>query len=154
MEAVCLLLNEKEDWTTAKKVLGKINLLQTLKEYDKDNIPDKVISAIAPYIAMEEFTPVQIKKASNACTAMCMWVRAMHKYHEVATMVARVGLRTHDVVYAATPPLPGDARPAASRLPRDAAAGSRARGCGGGTHCRGFLELNSVSFHSKPLSLI
>ena len=38
---------------------------------------------------------------------------------------------------AATPPLPGDARPAASRLPRGAAAGSRARGCGGGTHCDG-----------------
>ena len=36
---------------------------------------------------MEAFTPAQVQKASKACTAMCMWVRAMHKYHQVSVMV-------------------------------------------------------------------
>ena len=40
-----------------------------------------------PYIEMEAFTPAQVQKASKACTAMCMWVRAMHKYHQVSVMV-------------------------------------------------------------------
>ena len=30
------------------------------------------------------FTPEMVKKASIACEAICMWVRAMHKYHFVA----------------------------------------------------------------------
>ena len=36
---------------------------------------------------MEAFTPAQVQKASKACTAMCMWVRAMHKYHQASVMV-------------------------------------------------------------------
>merc|ERR1719181_2575760 len=62
-------------------------LIDKMKEYDKDNIPTKIIDKIGPHIEMEAFTPAQVQKASKACTAMCMWVRAMHKYHEVATMV-------------------------------------------------------------------
>ena len=76
---------------------GKNNLLSdakafilSLKDYDKDNIPDKVIKAITPFIeaADDSFTPKAIEKASKACTAVCMWARAMHKYHFVALGVA------------------------------------------------------------------
>jgi dynein heavy chain, axonemal len=35
-----------------------------------------------------EFTPAAVKKASVACTAICMWARAMFKYHFVALGVA------------------------------------------------------------------
>jgi dynein heavy chain len=34
------------------------------------------------------FTPAAIEKASKACTAVCMWARAMYKYHFVALGVA------------------------------------------------------------------
>jgi dynein heavy chain len=56
-------------------------------DFDKDNIADSIISKIEPYIVMPEFTPVEIDKSSKACTAICMWVRAMHKYHHVARAV-------------------------------------------------------------------
>ena len=62
-------------------------LIDKMKDYDKDNIPTKIIDKIGPYIEMEAFTPAQVQKASKACTAMCMWVRAMHKYHQVSVMV-------------------------------------------------------------------
>jgi dynein heavy chain len=62
--------------------------LQSLFDFDKDNIPDKVIKAIDPYMTDPAFTPKAIEKASKACTAICMWARAMHKYHFVALGVA------------------------------------------------------------------
>ena len=61
--------------------------LQTLMDFDKDNIPDDVIHKIEPYIVRPDFTPDAVKKASVACRAMCMWTRAMHKYHHVARAV-------------------------------------------------------------------
>lgn len=43
--------------------------------------------AIDPFVANPDFEPKQIEKASKACTAICMWVRAMHKYNQVAKQV-------------------------------------------------------------------
>lgn len=34
-----------------------------------------------------DFEAKQIEKASKACTAICLWVRAMHKYNTVAKQV-------------------------------------------------------------------
>jgi len=62
-------------------------LMDDLFEFDKDNIPEPVIQKLEPYIQREDFDPVQIKKASVACEALCMWTRAMHKYHFVAKAV-------------------------------------------------------------------
>ena len=69
--------------------------IESLKTYDKDNIPDRVIKAIAPYMDIPEYTPQAIEKASKACTAVCMWSRAMYKYHFVALGVEpkRIKLR-------------------------------------------------------------
>ena len=55
--------------------------------FPQDNIPDQVITRIQPYIDNEDFTPVAISKVSKACTSICQWVRAMHKYHFVAKAV-------------------------------------------------------------------
>ena len=62
--------------------------IDNLKNYDKDNIPDKVIKSIASFMTMEEFSPAAIERSSKACTAICMWARAMYKYHFVAMGVA------------------------------------------------------------------
>lgn len=42
---------------------------------------------LSPFISKPEFQPKVIEKASQACKAMCMWTRAMHKYHLVALAV-------------------------------------------------------------------
>ena len=39
------------------------------------------------YIDMEEFKPAAITRVSSACTAICLWVRAMHKYYVVKQYV-------------------------------------------------------------------
>ena len=42
MEAVCVLLKEKNTWSSAKQLLGDPGLLKRLTYFDKDNIPLKV----------------------------------------------------------------------------------------------------------------
>lgn len=61
--------------------------LNDLKTYDRDNIPDRLIAEIEPFIAMPEFEPEVIDRASKACSGICMWVRAMYKYYHVAKQV-------------------------------------------------------------------
>merc|ERR1719281_465720 len=72
--------------------------------YEKDNIPDSVIKKVQPYIERDDFESAQIKKSSVACEAICMWVRAMYKYHWVARAVEpkRQRLREAEEEYEAT----------------------------------------------------
>ena len=71
-----------------KNMLSNANkLLTDMQDYDKDNIPPDVIEKIEPFYNDPTFTPEIIEKASKACKAMCMWTRAMYKYHQVCLMV-------------------------------------------------------------------
>ena len=60
MEGVCILLQEKADWDTAKKVLGEGNLIKRLMEFEKDNITEKVVRALRRVIDDVAFTPDQV----------------------------------------------------------------------------------------------
>ncbi|RHY33391.1 hypothetical protein DYB32_001670 [Aphanomyces invadans] len=79
----------KDYWESAQKtILGNAKkLLEDMVKFDKDNIGDKIIQQIDPYMDMEEFSPASVRKASVACEAICMWVRAMHTYNKIAKMV-------------------------------------------------------------------
>ncbi|XP_069004796.1 dynein axonemal heavy chain 1 [Embiotoca jacksoni] len=75
-------------WEPSKGLLqdpGKF--LESLFKYDKDNIPDSVITLIQPYIDNTEFQPASIAKVSEACTSICQWVQAMYTYYFVAKNV-------------------------------------------------------------------
>merc|ERR1719387_1339582 len=104
MEAVCIMFEVKpvkikdpndqqkkiDDYfgpSNTELLTNADKLLERLKEYDKDNISPAVIKKIEPYIEREDFDPAAIRKASVACEAMCMWVRAMHTYDKVAKAV-------------------------------------------------------------------
>ncbi|KAK2534504.1 hypothetical protein Q9966_007154 [Columba livia] len=102
IEAVCIMKEVKPKKVPGEKLGTKVDdywepgrgllqdpgkFLDNLFKYDKDNIPETVISAIQPYIDNPEFQPAAIAKVSKACTSICQWVRAMHKYHFVAKAV-------------------------------------------------------------------
>ena len=113
MEACCIMFQVKPEkvkdpnnpmgkkindyWGPSRKHLldDPKALLSKLKGFDKGNIPEQVIQTIGPYIEMEEFQPKAIEKASKACTAICMWVHAMNKYHWISISVEpkRIALR-------------------------------------------------------------
>ncbi len=86
-------------WEPGKATLQEpAKFLDSLFKFDRDNIPDSVISKIQPYIDNPDFSTENIAKVSKACTSICQWVRAMHKYHFVSKAVApkRVSCNLND----------------------------------------------------------
>nr|XP_010946997.1 dynein axonemal heavy chain 7 isoform X1 [Camelus bactrianus]XP_045367940.1 dynein axonemal heavy chain 7 isoform X1 [Camelus bactrianus] len=104
MEAICILKGIKADkipdptgsgkkiedfWGPAKRLLGDIRFLQSLHEYDKDNIPSAYMNIIRKhYIPNPDFVPEKIRNASTAAEGLCKWVIAMDSYDKVAKIVA------------------------------------------------------------------
>jgi dynein heavy chain len=102
MEAVCVMkgvksvrIKDKEGntiddfWGPSQKLLSDMKFLQSLKDYDKDNIPEKVIKMIRKsYTSREDFKPELVKKSSVACMGICAWVCAMDVYEKVVKVVA------------------------------------------------------------------
>ncbi|XP_062475626.1 dynein axonemal heavy chain 7 isoform X1 [Pezoporus occidentalis] len=104
MEAICILKGVKADripdpsgsgkkiedfWGPAKRLLGDIRFLQSLHEYDKDNIPAAYMAIIRKqYLTNPEFVPEKVRNASTAAEGLCKWVIAMELYDTVAKNVA------------------------------------------------------------------
>ncbi|CBZ25938.1 putative dynein heavy chain, partial [Leishmania mexicana MHOM/GT/2001/U1103] len=90
MRAASLMEKKADFWATAKEqLLNNPNLLlQRLIQYDKENIPEKLIQAVMPLVTSDDFTPKKIAGASQACAAMCQWTHAMVRFHEVNKKVA------------------------------------------------------------------
>eukprot|EP00746_Dinoflagellata_sp_MGD_P162191 gnl/MRDRNA2_/MRDRNA2_89635_c0_seq1.p1 gnl/MRDRNA2_/MRDRNA2_89635_c0~~gnl/MRDRNA2_/MRDRNA2_89635_c0_seq1.p1 ORF type:complete len:835 (-),score=188.21 gnl/MRDRNA2_/MRDRNA2_89635_c0_seq1:196-2388(-) len=98
LEAVCILFDIRPQrlmgpdgqlvdvyWEVSKRqLLNDCHFMRRLLEFDKDNIPERVIRRLQPYIDNEEFVPETLSKMSRACQAFCIWVRSMHTYHHVA----------------------------------------------------------------------
>ncbi|KAF7662821.1 hypothetical protein LDENG_00225550 [Lucifuga dentata] len=104
MSAVCVMKDIKPDkiadpagtgrkildyWGPSKKLLGDMNFLKDLKEYDKDNIPVAVMQKIrSEYMTNPDFDPSIVAKASSAAEGLCKWIQAMEVYDRVAKVVA------------------------------------------------------------------
>nr|DBA34563.1 TPA: hypothetical protein GDO54_002113 [Pyxicephalus adspersus] len=111
MEAICILKGVKPDkipdpsgsgrkiedfWGPAKRVLGDMKFLQSLHEYDKDNIPPAYMRIIRKqYITNSEFVPDKVRNASTAAEGLCKWVIAMDSYDKVAKVVAPKKVKLH-----------------------------------------------------------
>ncbi|XP_047365165.1 dynein axonemal heavy chain 3-like isoform X3 [Vespa velutina] len=103
MEAVCVLKGVKPDrvqdpktgktvedyWLASIRMLSDMKFLDSLKNFDKDNIPSAYMKIIREkFINDRSFQPEAIKKVSTACEGLCKWVRAMEVYDRVIKVVA------------------------------------------------------------------
>ena len=76
-------------WTPGQQMLGDIKFLESLKTYDKDNIPPAVMKKVRErYVTNPYFDPNLVKKVSTACEGLCRWVRAIEVYDRVIKIVA------------------------------------------------------------------
>lgn len=76
-------------WGPSKRLLGDMQFLQNLKEYDKDNIkPEIMVKIRKEFIPHKDFKPEIVAKASSAAEGLCKWVIAMDLYDAVAKIVA------------------------------------------------------------------
>ncbi|XP_050489817.1 dynein axonemal heavy chain 7-like isoform X1 [Bombus huntii] len=102
VESVCVLKQIKPErvqqpdgtfiedyWRAALRMLSDVKFLDSLLNFDKDNIPDTVIEKIRrEYLTNPDFNPEKIKKVSTACEGLCRWVFAMSEYDKVSKVVA------------------------------------------------------------------
>ena len=102
IEAICIMKDLKparvkdptgkmvdDYWAVGQKMLSDAKFLQSLKEYDKDNIPARIVQVIRQrFLPMEEFKPEIVKNSSSAAEGLCKWVLALEIYDRVAKVVA------------------------------------------------------------------
>ncbi|XP_015609892.1 dynein heavy chain 7, axonemal isoform X2 [Cephus cinctus] len=116
MEAVCILKDVKPErvpgeggkmvddyWKPSLRVLGDMKFLESLMLFDKDNIPEKIITKIRTTILTNpNFDPDKIRNASTAAEGLCKWVFALSEYDTVARVVApkKVALAKAEATYA------------------------------------------------------
>ncbi|KYM93367.1 Dynein heavy chain 7, axonemal [Cyphomyrmex costatus] len=101
MEAICILKDVKPErvqgpegpiddyWKPSLRILGDIRFLESLLNYDKDNIPERIMIKIRTTILTNpNFDPERIRQVSTACEGLCRWVFALSEYDKVAKVVA------------------------------------------------------------------
>lgn len=103
IEAVCIMKGIKpkkidgdkpgkkvdDYWEPGKALLADPQkFLDSLLNFDKDNISESTIQKIKPYIDSPDFQVSVISRVSKAATSMCQWCRAMEKFYWVSRSVA------------------------------------------------------------------
>ena len=83
MKAVMTLRQSDPTWSEAKRQLGDANFINELINFDKDNMPDKVLKKIGNFVSSPDFKPETVGKVSFAAKSLCMWVRAMEVYGRI-----------------------------------------------------------------------
>lgn len=96
LSAVCVVLNEKPDWSTAKLLLGDPGFLKRLISYDHENMNDKIFMSLKIYCKNPDFNPLAIGKISIACKSMCSWVLALVNYVTVNRLVQPKRIKCED----------------------------------------------------------
>jgi len=72
-------------WDKSKKLLNDYKkFLNSLENYEKDNIPEERMLKIQEYLHNPKFIPEEIRKASEAAEGICKWVIAICKYDIIA----------------------------------------------------------------------
>jgi dynein heavy chain len=86
--AVCLLFSEKEDWDTGKKLISKMNFLDSLLTFQSENVPEKKWHQLKEkYLKDPMFTKEKLQAQSLAGTTLLIWVVATEKYAQVVKVI-------------------------------------------------------------------
>lgn len=75
-------------WGPSKRILGDMGFLQSLKDYDKDDISPDIMKKIRKdFIPHKDFQPHVVAKASSAAEGLCKWIKAIENFESVNTVV-------------------------------------------------------------------
>ena len=80
-EAVCTALKQPTDWASFKKLLANASFLQTLKNFDKDSLDDKLVTKLETIISKNDLENIEvIGMKSRAAADLAMWVVNIKNY--------------------------------------------------------------------------
>ena len=77
----------KSDWSTAQKVLADMRFLDKLRNYDKDNISEKVLTNIKNHTNNPDFDLARMTRASKAAGGLAKWCVSLRQYAEQCKVV-------------------------------------------------------------------
>jgi dynein heavy chain len=99
MEAIMLLLGEKQDWNTIKSCISETNtFIDRLKTFDVMKCPESIFTKVRNnYINKPDFDVGEIKKKSVAASFMAAWVKAVNNYQKVVKVVEPKQRRYNEV---------------------------------------------------------
>lgn len=106
-------------WGPSKRILGDMGFLQSLKDYDKDDInPDIMKKIRKDFIPHKDFQPHIVAKASSAAEGLCKWIKAIENFESVNTVVQpkKLKLQNAKSVLKATKRILAEKRRAAAAL--------------------------------------
>ncbi|CAF0769681.1 unnamed protein product [Adineta ricciae] len=81
------LENKEDTWEEAKKDLANVDFIKTLIKFPKDEITDRTLRRMQPFINDSELIPEKLKGVSSAASALCTWIRAVESYARVYRIV-------------------------------------------------------------------
>ncbi|CAF1355620.1 unnamed protein product [Rotaria magnacalcarata] len=87
MKALMILKGKEDTWEEAKKDLANVDFIKTLIKFPKDDITDRTLRRMQPFINDMELVPEKLKTVSSAATALCTWIRAIESYARVYRIV-------------------------------------------------------------------
>ncbi|CAF4716798.1 unnamed protein product [Rotaria socialis] len=87
MKALMILKGKEDTWEEAKKDLANVDFIKTLTKFPKDDITDRTLRRMQPFINDMELVPEKLKTVSSAATALCTWIRAIESYARVYRIV-------------------------------------------------------------------
>lgn len=87
LESVCILLSEATDWTSVQHVIGRMDFIDRLKNYNKNDIPKSILRKLKHYLTKAEYEPELIGTKSQASKSLCTWCIAMNQYSEAFEVV-------------------------------------------------------------------
>lgn len=66
-------------WAPSKKMFSDPKFLETLLQFDKDDMPQNIMSKLQEKIEHEEFDPEKVKAISVVGESFCKWITALTK---------------------------------------------------------------------------
>jgi dynein heavy chain len=90
-------LDEKEGWKGCKVMLNNMGFLDSLKNYNKDKMNDKMIKKVKHYFKDPTFTVEIVTKKSTAGGGLLQWVAAVVGYYAVAVNVEPLKAKVRDM---------------------------------------------------------
>ncbi|RHY34774.1 hypothetical protein DYB32_000646 [Aphanomyces invadans] len=87
LNAMCVLFSVDPSWDNAKKLLSDVNFITSMLNYDKDNVPETILTKLEPYLTNEMFNKAEVEKQSIAASTMVVWIIAIEAYSRSRKLV-------------------------------------------------------------------